>query len=61
MKTILNVNHCDIAAAAQVAVSASQNYRDVIGPKQKLEFTIGKKRFVVHETAKGTIVVNYKA
>lgn len=59
MKTILNVDHCDISAAAEVAVNASKNFRKGIGPKQKVQFTIGKKRFEVHETAKGTIVVNY--
>ena len=56
-KFIFNVAPKDLPEAAIVAQSADKNYRPAIDPKRKV---ILDKRFLVHETATGTIVVNYK-
>ena len=60
-KIILNVELEDVMKAAKIAQDVAQNYRSAVSPKDKVEFPVGNKRFLVHETAKDTIVVNYKS
>lgn len=58
MKAIFrNIKPCDFEKAANAAIAADKHYRQVIGPKEPM---ILGKIFFVHETATGTIVVNYK-
>lgn len=61
MKIILNVELGDIMKAAALAENVAKNYRSGVSPKNKVEFPVGNKRFIVHETATDTIVVNYKS
>lgn len=58
MKVILRgIKPNDLRAAVDAAIAADKSYRQVISPKQPM---ILGKIFLVHETATGTIVVNYK-
>lgn len=56
-KYIIHVDVKDLADASLVAQSADLHYRPAIDEKRKV---ILSKRFEVHETRTGTIVVNYK-
>jgi hypothetical protein len=58
MKVILKgIAQADWKAAIDAAIAADKSYREIIGPRKPI--ILGKK-FVVHETATGTIVVQYK-